>query len=199
MDTCLFMPFSWRESNSERVHSVLLDFQNQYLFLASLSVWYCVGFLWLWRTGASLVAEHGLQAGGHRQLQHVSSGVVAHSLSCPAAWGIFPDQESNLCPLHWQADSQPLDYQESPVLLDFFFFFLKSFSCSFFFFFLLLLKISNENFNGKKIILHNYSSPCVFQLFMVFLPHYFGYHYSDILPETRILIICFLYQKLISS
>ena len=75
----------------------------------------------------------------------------------------------------------------------FLFFFFKEFLLFIFFFFLLLLKISNENFNGKKIILHNYSSPCVFQLFVVFLPHYFGYHYSDILPETRILIICFLY------
>ena len=108
-------------------------------------------------------------------MQHVSSGVVAHSLSCPAACGIFPDQESNLCPLHWQADSQPLDYQGSPVLLYFFFFFFRV-SLVHIFFFLLLLKISNENFNGKNIILHNYSSPCVFQLFMVFLPHYFGYH-----------------------
>ena len=31
--------------------------------------------------------------------------VVAHGLSCSEAWGIFPDQGSNPCPLHWQADS----------------------------------------------------------------------------------------------
>ena len=35
----------------------------------------------------------------------VSSVVVAHRLSCPSAHGIFPDQGSNLCPLHWQLDS----------------------------------------------------------------------------------------------
>ena len=28
--------------------------------------------------------------------------VVAHGLSCPAVCGIFLDQGSNLCPLHWQ-------------------------------------------------------------------------------------------------
>ena len=30
---------------------------------------------------------------------------VARGLSCPAACGIFLDQRSNTCPLHWQADS----------------------------------------------------------------------------------------------
>ena len=34
--------------------------------------------------------------------------------SCPAACGIFPDQGSNLCPLHWQANSQPLGHKGSP-------------------------------------------------------------------------------------
>ena len=46
---------------------------------------------------ASLAAEHGLYRAG--------SVVVGHRLSCPAACGIFPDQGSNPCPLHWQADS----------------------------------------------------------------------------------------------
>ena len=30
---------------------------------------------------------------------------MAHGLSCSAACGIFPDQGTNPCPLHWQADS----------------------------------------------------------------------------------------------
>ena len=45
------------------------------------------------------------------------SVVVAHGPSCSAACGIFPDQGSNPCPLHWQADSQPLPHQGSPFLL----------------------------------------------------------------------------------
>ena len=32
----------------------------------------------------------------------------------PRACVIFPDQGSNLCPLHWQADAQLLDHQGSP-------------------------------------------------------------------------------------
>ena len=30
---------------------------------------------------------------------------MAHGLSCSVACGLFPDQGSNPCPLHWQADS----------------------------------------------------------------------------------------------
>ena len=35
-------------------------------------------------------------------------GLVAHGLSCFAACVIFLDQGSNLCVLHWEADSLPL-------------------------------------------------------------------------------------------
>ena len=42
------------------------------------------------------------------------SVVVAHGPSCSAACGIFPDQGSNPCPLHWQVDSYPLRHQGSP-------------------------------------------------------------------------------------
>ena len=42
------------------------------------------------------------------------SATVAHGPSRSAACGIFPDQGSNLRPLHWQADSQPLRHQGSP-------------------------------------------------------------------------------------
>ena len=34
-----------------------------------------------------------------------ASVVVAHRLSCSAAWGIFTDQGSNGCPLHCKEDS----------------------------------------------------------------------------------------------
>ena len=42
------------------------------------------------------------------------SVIVAHGPSCSAACGILPDQGSNPCPLHQQADSQPLRHQGSP-------------------------------------------------------------------------------------
>ena len=44
------------------------------------------------------------------------SVIVAHGPSCSAACGIFPDQGPNPCPLHWQADSQPLRHQGSPLI-----------------------------------------------------------------------------------
>ena len=61
--------------------------------------------------GLSLSRPLLLRSTGSR---HAGSVVVAHGLSCSAACGIFPDQGSNPCPLHWQADSQPLHHQGSP-------------------------------------------------------------------------------------
>ena len=56
--------------------------------------------LFLWSTGS----------------RRTGSVVVAHGLSCSVACGILPDQGSNPCPLHWQADSQPLRHQGSPQM-----------------------------------------------------------------------------------
>ena len=41
-----------------------------------------VGVLGFLNAVASLVAEHGLWAGGVQQFQHVGSGAVAQELSC---------------------------------------------------------------------------------------------------------------------
>ena len=63
--------------------------------------------------GLSLSRPLLLRSTGSR---HAGSVVVAHGPSRSAACGILPDQGSNPCPLHWQADSQPLRHQGSPVL-----------------------------------------------------------------------------------
>ena len=47
--------------------------------------------------------------------QSLGSVVVAGGLSCPEACGLFPDQRSNPCLLHWQEDSQPVDHQGGPI------------------------------------------------------------------------------------
>ena len=70
----------------------------------------------------------GFSSGGHSSSWHAGlslsrplllrstgSAVVAHGPSCSAACGIFPDEGLNPCPLHWQADSQPLHHQGSPI------------------------------------------------------------------------------------
>ena len=35
-------------------------------------------------------------------VKHAGSVFAVHGLNCSMAWGIFPDQELNPCPLHWQ-------------------------------------------------------------------------------------------------
>ena len=61
--------------------------------------------------GLSLSRPLLLRSTGSRR---AGSVIVAHGPSCSAACGILPDQGSNPCPLHWQADSQPLRHQGSP-------------------------------------------------------------------------------------
>ena len=68
----------------------------------------CVGLSLLWPV---LLRSTGSRRAG--------SVVVVHGPSCSAACGIFPDQGSNPCPLHWQGDSQPLRHQGSPMLSTF--------------------------------------------------------------------------------
>ena len=48
--------------------------------------------------------------------RRAGSAIMTHGPSRSAACGIFPDQGSNPCPLHWQADSQPLRHQGSPQM-----------------------------------------------------------------------------------
>ena len=66
--------------------------------------------------GLSLSRPLLLRSTGSRR---AGSATVAHGPSRSAACGIFPDQGSNPCPLHWQADSQPLRHQGSPMKLTF--------------------------------------------------------------------------------
>ena len=80
---------------------------------------------------ASPAAEHGPQACRPQQPWHVGPAVVArgpqssgsavveHRPSCSAACGTLPGQGSNPCPQRWQADSQPLRHQGSPILFIF--------------------------------------------------------------------------------
>ena len=66
-----------------------------------------------WCAGLSLSRPLLLRSTSSRR---AGSVVVAHGPRCSAACGIFPDQGPNTCPLHWQADSQPLRHQGSPEI-----------------------------------------------------------------------------------
>ena len=98
------------------------------IFFFFLILWLCWVFVSV--RGLSLVAASGVHSSSRcaglslsRSLLLRSTGsrragsvVVAHGPSCSAACGIFPDQGPNPCPLHWQADSQPLRHQGSPSI-----------------------------------------------------------------------------------
>ena len=120
-------PTNTTESSTVRAVGILFFFFFlifiYYLFIMFIfgcvgSSFLCEGFLQLRRVGATL--HRGARACHYRGLscrgsRRSGSVVVAHGPSCSAACGIFPDQGSNLCPLHWQADSQSLRHQGSPV------------------------------------------------------------------------------------
>ena len=66
---------------------------------------------------ASVAVRTGLVAAA-RELRSEGPVLVAHRLRCPVACGVFSDQESNLHPLHWQAEI--LNHwitREVPILL----------------------------------------------------------------------------------
>ena len=116
--------------------SILIFFKNTFFFkflFINLFIYFWLCWVFVSVRGLSLVAA----SGGHSSLwcvglslswplllrstgsRRAGSAVVAHGPSCFAACGIFPDQGSNPCPLHRQADSQPLCHQGSPSILIF--------------------------------------------------------------------------------
>ena len=109
------------------VEPYVVVFDHFFFFLIFIYLWLCWVFVSV--RGLSPVAASGghsssrcaglslsrpllLRSAGSRRAGSVA---VAHGSSCSAACGIFPDQGSNPCPLHWQADSQPLRHQGSPL------------------------------------------------------------------------------------
>ena len=67
-------------------------------------------------TWVSVVAWAGTWVLG---LWSTGSVAGAHRLSSSAACGVFLDQQSHLCLLHWQVGSLPLSHQGSPLSVPF--------------------------------------------------------------------------------
>ena len=122
---------SWYSINIPYFPARWVFFVHDSFFFLSICLFIYLWLCWVFVSvrGLSLVAASGghsssrcaglslswpflLQSTGSRP---TGSVIVAHGPSCSAARGIFPDQGSNPCPLHWQADSQPLHHQGSPV------------------------------------------------------------------------------------
>ena len=115
-----------------------------FFFFLNLFIYFWLRWVFVSARGLSLVAASGghsssrcaglspsrpllLRSTGSRR---AGSAVVAHGPSRSAACGILPDQGSNPCPLHWQADSQPLRHQGSPSFFFKFFYTAGSYQLS---------------------------------------------------------------------
>ena len=122
----IFFFFNNLELKKELSHSF---FFKLFIIFFYLFIFGCVGSSFSVRGLSPVVASGGhsssrcaglslsrpllLRSTGSRR---AGSVVVAHGPSCTVACGIFPDQGSNPCPLHWQADSQPLRHQGNPYV-----------------------------------------------------------------------------------
>ena len=112
---------------AEKLGNTLLPYFF-FLIFTYLFIHFCLCWVFVSVRGLSLVAASGGHSSSRcaglslsrplllrsRGSRRAGSVIVAHGPSCSAARGIFPDQGSNLCPLHWQVDSQPLRHQGSP-------------------------------------------------------------------------------------
>ena len=134
MNELIIQVFPCRSTFSTHISSALFNRIMQMLFFFNYFIYLFIYFWLRWVfvsvRGLPLVAASGghsssrcaglspsrpllLRSTGSRR---AGSVVVAHGPSCSAARGIVPDQGSNPCPLHWQADSQPLRHQGSPQM-----------------------------------------------------------------------------------
>ena len=119
MDVCAFSKTHMWINVLLKLPGVILFFFLIYIFKIYLLIYFWLCWVFVAECGLSLVAA----SGGYSLLRRTGfslrwllllwstgsrctgSVAVAQGLSCSAACGIFPDQGSNLCTLHWQADS----------------------------------------------------------------------------------------------
>ena len=94
--------------------------------------------------GLSLSRPLLLRSTGSRR---AGSAMAAHGPSRSAAYGILPDRDPNPCPLHRQADSQPLRHQGSPSML---FFKMLNWNNAIFFFTIDSMSLSGQNQSGTN-------------------------------------------------
>ena len=88
-------------------------FSNEFIYLSPSFLFVCL-FVFLRYVGFSLLWPLPLRSTGSGRS---GSAAMAHGPSRSAACGTFPDRGTNPCPLHRQADSQPLRHQGSPAFL----------------------------------------------------------------------------------
>ena len=83
------------------------------------SLSWCTGFSLRWLLLLRIVdSGHMGSVAVACRLWNTAPVVIMYELSCSSACGIFPDQGSNLCPLHWLVDFYPLCHRGSPGVLE---------------------------------------------------------------------------------
>ena len=100
------------EKVSNAQEKALFFFHLFLIFCTTQNFLYVAFFLsclcWVFAVGLRLLLLRSMGSlAGTQKLWH--TGFIA-----PTAYGIFLDQRSNPCPLHWKAGPQPLNHQGSP-------------------------------------------------------------------------------------
>ena len=96
----IWRPYIWKTYFVHRNRQIHVPCKSQYwiyLFLAVLGLYCYVSTF----SSCSAWTSCCFSCWRAQALGRMGSVVVAHGLSCPMAYGIFLDQGSNLCPLHW--------------------------------------------------------------------------------------------------
>ena len=94
------------------LNKALSSFYSQVAFRSPFVLFYLFNYyFFVWYAGLSLLWPLPLRSTGSGR---TGSAAMVHGPSRSAACGIFPDRDTNLCPLHGKADSQPLRHQGSP-------------------------------------------------------------------------------------
>ena len=87
------LSFSWKQKEKKKKINL-----KQVIIWNSFFLIYFYLFIYFWLHWTSHCSDFSCCWAWTLELWH-------HELSCSAACRIFPDQGSNLCPLHWQAGS----------------------------------------------------------------------------------------------
>ena len=118
------VPKSWTQLSTHTQRSKWCQSHGGFNFHFSGYLWLQTSFLlkkiyffrllWVFLVWASHFSGFSLWSTGS---MHRGSVVAVCGITCLKACRILPDQGLNLCALNWQADSQSLDHQGSPLKL----------------------------------------------------------------------------------
>ena len=118
LHACVHSAVEWCKSGDPTHESVIHSIKRIFQINNQPTNMYCYP-RWCAQAFSSCVVQASCYAGfsccAARALGYMGPVIVALWFCCSTACGIFPDQGSKPCPLHWQAGSYPLCHQGSPI------------------------------------------------------------------------------------